>query len=129
MSASPKRRRFRFGLRGLIILMTVVALYFASWWPTKTRGVADLMQRYRERGTSLSDFVRYGQHHGEAVAVAPLVLSDLFIRRRRSAGSKELVEITRYYLWFAGWIAELPITTERVTPVPPKRRGRGPAQL
>jgi hypothetical protein len=125
MDGKPKRRWFRFTLRRLIILTTVVALYFACWWPTKTAGVDDLAEKYGIFRTTVADQVSYGQRHGTAVAVAPLVLSDLFIKTRRSkSGGKSLIETRRYHLWLAGWLVELPFTTEHVTTIPRVGQGR-----
>jgi hypothetical protein len=67
---------------------------------------------------------KYGPRNGGVTAIAPLVLSELSLTTRLSPGGKELVNTTRYYFWFAGWLVELPMTKELVVPAPPAAPGQ-----
>jgi hypothetical protein len=109
MSATPKRRRFRFGLRGLIILTTLVCLYFACWWPTKASGQKDFTEWFAPRN---------GGYRVTATAVAPLVLALSTVETRTTATGMDAVVESQYFVWAFGWLAELPFTTERVRAIP-----------
>jgi hypothetical protein len=99
----PKRWRPRFSVRTLVIIVTLVCLYAASWGPTKTRGTQEVLHR---EDTSLT-----------ARAIAPLLISideehvshDVF-----ADGSCQFwTEGHRsYYFWFFGYVAELPYERE-----------------
>src|SRR3954465_5276826 len=43
---APTRRKPRFSLRILLILMTIACLYLGCWFPTATSGVRDINDRY-----------------------------------------------------------------------------------
>jgi hypothetical protein len=106
MDAKPELRRFRFGLRGLIILTTVVALYFACWWPTTTAGVNDV-ERY---------VASFGYSQRNVNAVAPLLITSRTVAMRQ----RGYAVVTRNFLWAFGWMLELPsLTTSVEKPYPP----------
>ena len=92
------RRWFRFRLRTLFILLTVVCLYFACWLPTKTRGVADVRKHFG----------------GAPVPKVPLVLTTrMFEVRNQPPKPRQLIMETQYYFWFFGLVVKVPITTEQ----------------
>jgi hypothetical protein len=100
-----KRRRVRFSLRVLIVVMTLVCLYFASWRPTVTHGVADVSERLTK------------ENHGVPVQArpkAPLLLALEVVHVRVGANGTQLVTESTYYPWFYGRVAEMPFTKEWV---------------
>ncbi len=111
-SITSKRRKFRFSLRLLVIITTVVCFYFACWRPTVTSGVADVSARLtRENGGIPS----------RAVAKAPLFLANEVneVRTDRS-GTTNLVTKTTYYFWFFGGVMKTPFSKEWVKPASPQ---------
>lgn len=100
----PKRRWFRFRLRTVFIILTFVCLYFACWFPTKTRGVADVK--------------KYLDGSGAPAAQMPLVVTTqrlhVDIGLQRTTSTKE----SEYYFWFFGVVMKLPIATQQTKPLP-----------
>jgi hypothetical protein len=100
------RRRPRYSLRLLLILLTIACLYLGCWFPTATSGVRDINARYSMRSRP----------------VAPLFLvTDIYeSRMENGAPPKVVTQRTRiHYFWFFGWTANLG-TTQGIHDPPPR---------
>jgi hypothetical protein len=109
---TPKRFRPRFSIRTLIILVTLVCVYFASWSATNRLGCDQVL----------------GQHWDDVNAESPM---PFVVVRKVSISSLESGVFrwdTRrtYYFWFFGYVAKLPWEREVETensPVLPRSPG------
>jgi hypothetical protein len=95
----PSRRRLRFSLRILLILLTIACLYLGCWFPTATTGARAINARYSRT----------------AVAKAPLLLaSDVYESLTEQQGGAIIVRTRRartWYFWCFGLTVEL-LTTQ-----------------
>jgi hypothetical protein len=102
-SARTTPRKLRISLRMLGILTTLACAYFACWRPTAICGVDDVSQLLAAENNDIP--VR-------PAAKAPLVLVHDLYRIRTAAASKQIVRSRRYFLWYFGYVVELPCASE-----------------
>jgi hypothetical protein len=84
------RKRWRYTLRTLLVLVTLFCLYLGCWNPTKTNGVRDVSDRYAVH----------------CVAKAPLLLVSSRTYEYTPPGPKAKAIRRRdrdYYFWFFGY--------------------------
>ena len=111
---SLKRKRCwpRFGLRTLLAILLVCAMYFALGQPTKTLGVRDVS---RELG-----------QNARAQYKAPLLLewpvASVEFSRQSGREIGHITERRSYYVWFFGAVAKLPFTNETMRDFVPPRQ-------
>jgi hypothetical protein len=109
-STEPKRRRPRFGLRTLLLIPLLVAVYFALGSPTRTAGVRDVGDRLTRENSGTTVVATYK---------APLLIEFPVMHIQRTAGgSDQLVTKSDYYVWFFGWSAKLPYSGETSRDIP-----------
>ena len=102
---TPKRFRPRFSIRTLVILVTLVCVYLASWLATTRTGVNDVVAHVKAESPP-------PQFRGDMVetiesqsAVLPfVVLVDQWHPTAENAYNVR----RRYYFWFLGYVAKLP---------------------
>ncbi len=103
-----KRFLPRFSLRTLIVLVTLVCVYFAAWEITKRKGVPDVRRPWGGR-------THRAWVHSESSPIP-------FIVSVTETGSNDLVlsdgswyrppSTRRQFIWFFGWTWETPIQWE-----------------
>jgi hypothetical protein len=91
---TPTRRRPRFSLRLLLILVTIACLYLGCWFPTATNGVRDINDRYARPSRP----------------IAPLFLVTDIYETRMENGAPVTQRTRIHYFWFFGWTANLGMT-------------------
>jgi hypothetical protein len=116
LTNGPNRWRPKFSLRLLMLLVTLVCLYFAGWQLTVTRGAKSLAHYLRGERNRLGNSI-------PIEVKAPFVLAaQLSTISNRPTGLR-VVRTKSLYLWAFGRFIKLPFTTEKVlnTPQPPAR--------
>jgi hypothetical protein len=101
----PKRRRWQISLRLLVIITTLACAYFGCWRPTTINGVDDVSQWLTAENNGVP--IRAG-------AKAPLILVCDVHNIRTDGSGRQIVRKRRYFFWYFGWVAELPLTSESV---------------
>jgi len=98
-SITPNRWRPRFSVRTLVVMVTLVCVYFGCWEITKRFGVRDIVfHKYVFRKLNNKEEVRFA---GFLSSPGPFVVS------QKWTGNDET-----YYFWFFGYIAKLPYERE-----------------
>lgn len=96
----------RFGMKTLLVLPLIVAVYFALGEPTKKWGMPDVR-----------DFIASDKHIGPSVEYrAPLVIAFPVIHAEshtKTPNKISLITKSTYYFWCFGFVAKLPFETER----------------
>lgn len=96
-STAPKRRRLRFSLRILLILITLACLYLGCWFPTATTGVRDVNERFSARTMPKAPLILVQDVYETLVRQPPPTFVPTAMTRRTRT----------YYFWFFGWSVEL----------------------
>jgi hypothetical protein len=80
--------------------VTLVCLYLACWIPTNKKAIYDLRFRLG--------------NHTVARVIAPLVVAfdEYGPQNVATPPGQQLMVQTQYYLWFFGWTAKLPVSTD-----------------
>ena len=105
-----RRWRPRFGIRSLLCIPVLIAVYFALGAPTKTLGVRDVGERLTRENSGNQVTPTYK---------VPLVLEFSVIHVLAQPGRPQLVTNSSYYFWFFGLTAELPFTNQQMRDLPP----------
>jgi hypothetical protein len=106
-----RRWRPRFGIRSLLCIPVLIAIYFALGAPTKTLGVRDVGERLTRENRGNQATPNYK---------APLVLEFSVMHVSAQPGRpRQLVTNSSYYFWFFGLTAELPFTNQQMRDLPP----------
>jgi hypothetical protein len=104
---TPKRFRPRFSIRTLLIVVTLVCCYAASWGPTKRYDEWDVFNLRPLDGVQPGPRLK---------AVMPLILGtygfdprfDSLVFSDGATHSDRERFVRRYYFWFFGYVAKLP---------------------
>ena len=104
MAATPKRRWYQFSLKGMLVLVTLVCVYSASWRATTKFGIPSVIQSVHDAPLREEDGVwRYPPW--DVKSPLPLVV-----------GTTEWTEykgsfcfVRRHYIWFFGLTLKTPI--------------------
>ena len=109
-ASKTSRRSIRFSIRTLLVLPILMGLYFCLGYPTRSRGIDDLIAH------------QTGNHSSHAPApeyVAPLVLRCESVFPIPEPGRTVRVRATNeYFFWFFGYVAKLPWGTDEIRDVP-----------
>lgn len=99
----PKQRRWQISLRLLVIITTLICVYFGCWRATTINGVDAVSQWLTAENNGVP--VRAG-------AKAPLLLAYEVYHIRTDVSGRQIVCKCRYFFWYFGWVTELPFTSE-----------------
>jgi hypothetical protein len=98
-------RRFRFSVRTLAILVTLVCAYFGAWEATKKWGVNNWVVRDNHRPVTKvwpkNEYVMVGESTVFVSSPMPFVVSE-----DQLGSNGDLVQ-RKYYLWLFGVVIEL----------------------
>ena len=97
-----KRWRPQFSIRALIILVTLVGLYFGSWEMTKHWGIGLIVPETRRPDVPVTWLLPFDS------APAPFVVS----RERYYGLPRKPGDYREYHIWFFGFTAPLPFETD-----------------
>jgi hypothetical protein len=98
----PKRRKLRFSLRVLLILITISCLYLGCWFPTATTGVRDVYERYSIQTRPIMPLILALDISESLMRQPPPSFTPVVVRQRTRI----------YYFWFFGWTKELYTTRD-----------------
>jgi len=96
----------RFTLRTTLGCLAVLFLYYACWGPTKTRGVVDVWVHVNLNATGWPWSTNFDL---ATTPELPLVVSMLSAEPLVPENKDRQIE-RRYYFWFFGFVARLPVT-------------------
>ena len=112
MAATPKRRWYQFSLKGLLALITLVCVYFASWQATTTIGIPTVIQAVHDAPLREEDGAwRYPPW--DVKSPVPLVVGTTEWSRYNGT----FCFVRRHYVWFFGLTIKTPFAWKNTGPV------------
>ena len=112
MAATPKRRWYQFSLKGMLVLMTLVCVYFASWQATTTIGIHKVIQAIHDAPLREEDGAwRYPPW--DVTSPMPLVVGTTEWSRYNGS----FCFVRRHYVWFFGLTIKTPFAWKNTGPV------------
>lgn len=108
---TPKKRNwFRFSFRTMMVAVTGLCIYCASWVPTNSLGTQDVSAYLTAQN---------GGDPISAEAIAPLLFRHgVFEIQTRTNKAPQIVTDNTYYFWCFGFVTQLPWNTTEVRDIP-----------
>src|SRR5689334_4890285 len=119
MNEKPKRPWYQFSLRTLVILMTLVCVYFASWQATTTFGARRVVQVLHDSPLREDEDIRYPPW--DVTTPMPFVVGTTEWSKYNSSSCF----VRRHCVWFLGLTIRTPIAWKNagyVSPYPTQIR-------